>query len=417
MSVSLFREALGKACRESNFFNQPAEKNVVAIFAVGEAVVHLFKHTLMAVEKGKYTRFDALIKNKGCQINAMLVNSLVRDKIVLDEINTLIPEVKEKCDAMPTIFSELPKLKGNPEKTWDKKADQEARNQVKEENKKMVNDLIDRMDVAVSPAIAQLVRLRILTVVNACCNENGRETQRTNFEALQNKVCKVLGRRSKKIIPYVKKNFPFKVWVQGLQMEESKRAISFIQDQAQMLQCERALKLQHLVGNDFVRKTEKQTPEVVNLPEHPTIEIAVEQFTGVICVQNKLQIGKIERKDAKVLQVFVQKSGNTLLANEEIEQLPQTTPVLVMECFISEQLSKEGLQDMLIKHGIVKFACATGTRVRQYLKKTTYQGEQIKAITEDATIYKTAELDEVYRIAQIDHIFLAGIHELKGDKK
>ncbi|MBA2727581.1 MAG: hypothetical protein H0U49_05340 [Parachlamydiaceae bacterium] len=218
MSISLYKSALpstvninkeGKSFFEEmklpkggkpEHYGASYTKNIV----LAKLVIEICCEAAEAIIDHQYKKFDALVKNYGCQITALEVQQKLQGSAIFDEAErvrkvalTMLQQVEEHLKKNPIGLPQMGVIEYLAEKA--------------------------KVDFEISEDLAQLVRFRILNIINTDVLINDVEVPCTKIEKISAMVEKI--DRSVKI--------PIKAWIESLQAEESGKAVRFIQEVAQ----------------------------------------------------------------------------------------------------------------------------------------------------------------------------------------
>lgn len=407
MSISLFSSAL--PCEDSKegrvFFTQtrlPA-RGKPAYFSVqykshlflAKLVLEICQETAEALLDPRYKKFDALVKNFGCQITALEVMRCFQ------EID-FHQEAEQICHLTAQRLAYLDGLE---------KAPLGKCNMTFVEYCQAAN-----LDIELSPAAAKLVRFRILNIINTNPLVNGTEKPVTDLQKLRGRMTGLetlyKNLRTEPLI-YAKKHIPFEVWVHGLQAEESRFAVKYIQAASREYASEsvddrvRAEFLVKMLGDEFVRSSHSQTKStIVSQPQLYTGEMAFRAIKGIVLLKNKTILGGEEIPGAQPIKAFVEMPGERILTSEEVSAFSARTPIIVLEGFIANDTV---LEEKIAQIGVFRILNATLARLEQYASKTSQAKiEDVEAVAEIKALKKDTE---AFDVMQVDHMYCASIEE------
>ena len=223
----------------------------------------LAKETAEAIEQAQYKKFDALVKNFGCQITALEVQRKMQNR------GALLQEAAEIIELAAKRLKNCLNIKhqgvcGMDVVTYLREA---------------------KLDIQISTSMAELVRLRMLCIVNSnklkpIKLDNGKEVLEevpfTNLSLLTKKVKNIEGLHRVERV------------VNRTQVEESHRSALFIQEVASNLPGERAVILKRLLGRAFLR--EAPSNRILSLPLLYNTEASIRGLNGIVLVKNKLKL-------------------------------------------------------------------------------------------------------------------------------
>lgn len=337
MSISLINGVLSP--------NWNAGKNRNIKKAVEVLVLKIALNALKAYQETRYTEFDALIKNWGCQITALEITELVQDPLLGLEVENTLPRVKS-C------------LQDEEFKT-----------------------------LLVDPRVIRLTRLHLLKMVNFSVEDHGEEKPVTDVRNLT--ALTTLG-----------KNFLMQL-VKSIQIDESVQAAFYIELKAAAipLTVQRASLLQRVISPNERRNSRG----IVSHSSLHNTEVVFRVYQGIVLLKNKtLMCGK-PIPDAKLMKLYIRMPEEHVMHDKEIEQLPEATPLIVIEGYVkvpsivelAEWLQEEGLIELLnADNGVI--------RINKEPLPNDPEGK------EDFAFYsqKTKLLDEIF---QPDHLFASSL--------
>ena len=256
---------------------QQVEQIRQSIFTQNYKIIELFlkvaEDAAIAVIDKKYTAFDALVKNFGCQMTALEVQQLLSEESLLNEALSLIK----------TIL----KIQGVVK---ERKFIKKSRFNFSE----FCSTIPEMGDLKVSERMARLTRLRFLAIVNNNKIVNEREVPYTELGPMIKLV----------------KNLDIKfldTLVVGLQADESFRAVSFIQEQAKQISPanprKRIISEALLTVKEKTAKGERTGTSFTSLLYN--MEACLCRIdNGIVLVKNKLKLGNMSRLGESPIHVY-----------------------------------------------------------------------------------------------------------------
>lgn len=349
----------------------------------------ILKQTVNAVKNQEYRKFDALVKNFGCQITALEVYRLLQTPGLQETANELEKLVQEKLKGVKSLRNcgGQIRIRGLEYGTYS------------------IRDLINKLDLdaRVDEVFARLVRLRLLTIVNTNVLKEGREVPRTD----PSKLAKIVN---------IANHSLFKNLVEGLQAEESVIAADFIQKVSQELPEDEARN--RLIVKALREKYRRQSEEhgqrnitpIVSLPLLYNTEASIKGMNaGVIAVKSKTDnLGKTIA-GAKDVRYFVDAAAQRLLNQDEVKALPHSTPLIVVEGYIKDPdlLARNLEAGKLIE--IINANCAL---LPQYASGTDQSPLIDRELEEDITAIKR-DAESMVQVFDVDHIYCASVKEIR----
>lgn len=329
--------------------------------------------TATAISESRYKDFDALVKNFGCQITARQVERLMGFLEPLRaEAKELQGVAQEKLEKTKQFLN-----RGAPVGTLGATVVDYLRSV--------------QLDIAISPAMAELVRLRLLCIVNSNRLVGEKETPYTNIDQLTKRV--------KKIDTNIVKNL-----VESLQVEEARRAASFIQGEAAILEGERAPFLQRLLAPGFVRTSGAN--HIDSLPLLYNTEASIRGTQGTLLVKNKLFLINKPIPGAEPTKVYFKMPAMEVMNGEEVDALPADAPLIVVEGFVQRGIS---LSDKIQEVGLLNLIKINCAQLPQYASDTDQS-----ALGDEEAAREICQLQgQAARAAflEIDHIYCASVKE------
>jgi hypothetical protein len=383
---------------KTQFVNKSQEMDQCKKFIhLGQLILMICKETAQAITACHYKQFDALVKNFGCQITALENYQIANLPDLKTEAETIQICAKEKFELLQSLQKKPPS--GVPTMNL-------------EEYLHHVNATI-----LVSDSMARLIRFKILNIINSnkiMFDKDGikREVPFTKIENLKDKI-KILSitEQEKKLL----EKFPFKTWVEGLQLEESEKATRYIQKMAKnIFHLERGPVLEKMLSDNFVHISKKSRPQVKSQPQLHSCEAAVRCMQeGYILVKNKLFLGEYKREGAQPVRQMIKMPEEIFLTVEEEGLLEPQTPVFVIEVLMASNVNREAVQVMISEAGLVDFVNSTVSRLPQYLEGTDVEKIKDEAIKEDIKAYQTDKHNKIYQMAEIEHIYTSSWQDEK----
>lgn len=316
-----------------------------ALFAL-----RLAAETADAILAGEYKKFDALVKNCGCQITAAQVFNIVRN---------------------PTCPAEARLVKEQVQKVLARVQDEKF----EEDPPPIVNVhpfvyLVDHLKLGfpVSANFAQLIRFRILKIVNNNLvkeipipylnKTEHREVPETNLETVKERFP-------------VKGHTIIKSWIKEVQMEESVVAKLFVQCVAKKaVENPRWTLFARMVSDQHVRSTVNR---VESTPQSFNSELAyseIEKQGGLVLVKRKLMLGNTPVPGATPIKIFVRAQKDQVpLTTEEVKALDPKEPIWVVEGYMGTSL--EELVNRVNQIGVKELLFSTIAFLDQYVGGTS----------------------------------------------
>ena len=354
------QDAIKQGSGFCNCFKGPAKGFTHSNLAKYQALVQsaifsleLAKETADAILEGEYKKFDALVKNDGCQITATQVFNLVQDVECIEEAKQVKLQIQEK---LARIVGE--NLKERPPDTAM--------------NKSIGHPLVfitEQLDLGfpISANFAQLMRFRLLQVVN--CNK------------VQEIVIPYLNKKEKRDLAdtdldKLKARFPkkghnnlIKSWIKEVQKEESVAAKQFVQSIARRLveanqEDPHCALIARMVGDEHA----KLSCGIPCTPQSFNVEVVYSEVgrqNGLVLIKRKLTLGGVTIPGADPLKIFVRaQKDRTPLSLDEVSMLHPKEPVWVVEGFIGG--SHEELVQRVHHIGVKELLMTTIAFLPQY---------------------------------------------------
>ncbi|MBA2369868.1 MAG: hypothetical protein H0V82_12755 [Candidatus Protochlamydia sp.] len=363
---------------------------------LGQLILMICEETVQAITACHYKQFDALVKNFGCQITA-LENFEISDQ----------PDIKNEAWAIQLCVKKnlehLKSIQNKPPLEHNIRGFEDYLNQLK-------------VTILVSDPMARLIRFKILNIINSnkiLVDKDGirREVPITKIENLKKRI-KNLPITTQEMKALEK--FPFKSWVEGLQLEESEKAVRYIQSMAKTILCpDRDGILGEMLSDEFVRISKKSKPQVKSQPQLHSCEAAVRCIKGYVLIKNKLFLGEFPREGAQPVRQMIKMPEGLFLTEDEEKLLDHQTAVFVIEVLMASHVNRDAIKMIISEAGIVNFVNATVSRLPQYLEGTDGEKLQDDAIQEDIQAYHNDKYKEIYQMAEIEHIYTSSWQDEK----
>lgn len=358
--------------------------NYQKILTYAQVVFTICKTAADSVVKGNYRKFDALLKNFGCQMTALDVHQKLSRSELCEEAVHISKLCVEKFEQIGKMFNKPPQGKCGM----------------------TMNQYVGHagLDIQISAQFADLVVYRLLHVIHDTKLERGEEVPVTNLDPLE----LVKNQLEKKASGPL---FSFDAWVHGLQAKESRKAALFIQHEVEKLEVshERALLLKRMVGPAHLREATfgSNRSSILTLPQSYSVEAAVRLFQGIMIVKNKLRLSNNLIQGAVPEKVFISFPEHKILDQEEIKGLDPLQPVIVLEGYkgsgsIAHTISQIGVITLL------NINCAN---MPQFTSMFPQDPLNDKEAEEDVASFKKRE--EWIKSFRADHLFCSSV----GDER
>lgn len=375
--------------------------NCSKMVKIGKLLLIVAQETAQALLDAKYTSFDALIRNFGCQMTALEVMKILRNKSLLNaETERIIPD---SVDAEDDPENNLATKIKNASIFLATKCPQG------ELGMDLAPYLQDRasLDIKISPEMVRLVRLRLLCIVN---------NQHTDPQLLVDKLGKM------------KSDFlkPINLIVRGVQAEESAKAADYIYQTALGLTQKedatpRAALLERCLRDQFRRAAniDEGCSPIISVPLLYNNEVAIRAIEGVVLVKNKFTVNE-KPLPVKPVCLYIQMPQERFLTKEEVSSLPEDELLYVIEgakdiedeslYAIEVKGNKALLRKSIAEQGLIQLINVQNANwPRQYIKGASQDPlNDSEAITDIADL-KTQE--DTSQIIKIDHMYCASIKE------
>ncbi|MBS0635113.1 MAG: hypothetical protein JSR37_06590 [Verrucomicrobia bacterium] len=339
-------------------------KGKPAHFKVNYQRMLAFQHLVLTITHsatdamihGRYRKFDAIIKNFGCQMTALDVQQKMKSKDLLREAHRVHELVLQKLEQVEAMF-EKP-----PIGTCSMSVVDYTRHV--------------GIDFEVTSDFRDLVIFRILNIVFDLKMEQGQEIPFTNtdpLEAMKNSSkCRVGG-----------KFMNIGNWVHTLQVEESKKAVRFIQQ--------------------FAPECEVRTASsgIMAVEQTRSVIAVMRAMRGVLIVKNKLFHCNRPIAGAIDDRVFMHMPEERIMNEEEVAELPSHEPVMVLEGYRKYKPLEETISEV----GIFTILEVSLSKMAEFT--SSFSQEPVKAVREVPNI----EVD-----FRPDHIYCASVMEERDGK-
>ncbi|MEI8366769.1 MAG: hypothetical protein WCF65_10175 [Parachlamydiaceae bacterium] len=354
------------------------QKQISQSIKIASLFLNVAKDSAEALLHDRFTAFDALVKNCGCQITALEVQQLVRDRSLLEEADQLKTSI-------PILQSKLKKLNNH-----HKQADESALSLVN-----LLHRVLPELAFChVSPAMMRLMRFRLLAIVNDNePDDNEREIPITNINPLA---------KSTKLDERL-----LKTLISGLQVEESRHAIDFIQQEASLLPGEHKRKGLICRALHCVRQNKMKGD---NTPISFTsllynVEACLRCFQGIVLVKNKLTLCKQPIPSAFPLQVYIRMPGEEVLTQKEVKEISENEPLIVIEGYVKTPELAAKIQQI----GLVAFVKINASHAAIQFPEDCAQPMEAEFEQDRQDLEKLRP--QIAKIFEIDHMFCSSMRE------
>lgn len=327
----------------------PLVGSLTAVPALCPLVIEAARTTAAAVIDNNFKLFDALIGNFGCQTTASQLHQLLSR-----------PELRVEACAIIE--------QGNA------------------------------ADFQVSPDFLQLVKFRILNIIN----NNIRDKKRPDREKPVTD-CRRL-RDSPSNIGRVPLN-PISGFVRHLQAEESQVAAHYVEREAEVLtlaDTDRAPLLQHLLSAPFRREKDK----IVSTMLLHNTEVVFRRAMGLILVRQKTHFLGERIPNVTELKVFMRFPEQEILEDGMIVALPESDPVIVVEGYVFV----EDLAARIRELGFFNIINANTAVLPQYISGVEPVDDP-QALEDIADFAR--QRDIVSTVFEVEHVFCASLKEVR----
>lgn len=356
MSISFFEGLLPEVSRDriNKFISKPPQQ-----LRLAELFLIAIRDTSSAIGDGKYKKFDALIKNFGCQITALEVLQKVQSNTLKEEacavhevasqiLNTLIPELKHK------------------------------------------QKFLDPKCLFLSEEFLKLTRFYLLNIVNSNVMRGEEEVPCTCKDPIYKLVSKI-------DVPLVN------LYIDSLQSEESRKAADYIAEEAKKLKgCQRF---------DFLRKMILRTkevpfknhPSITSIPLLYSMETVLRRIEGIVLVKSKMTTVAGPVLNAVSEKIFIKMPEEYVLTPEVISQIDKKIAVYVIEGYV-----KSPLREAIAKIGLFNLMLANSA-----MKGNQYVGNKQELGDEEAENDRISfdQPDLIHRYFKMDHTYINSMRE------
>lgn len=338
--------------------------NYQKMLTIAQVMFMVCESAAEAALEGRYSKFDALVKNFGCHITALAVQRSVKG--VSDEAARVRELCQEKLKMIETMFDKPPV--GDCGMTLARYCQHVG------------------VDIRVSEAFCNLVLCRFLHIVHDKKQIGAEEVPFTCTDPLE------LIKNSLKACErgHI---MSFATWVEGVQAKESVKAVGFMQELARGLAHERGPFLCRMMSQEFVRQAKKSA--IVALPQYYSTEAALRSMQGYLVIKNKLTLAGWPIKEAKADVVFMRMPEEKMLSEAEVRRLKPHKPIVVVEGF----QGPTPLAELVQRVGVIALVLSSLAQLSQYT--TDY----------DQTWHGAEELPKVDYGFRADHMYCASVQE------
>jgi hypothetical protein len=369
MSPSLLTSVLPNNSQFSNNLKlvelQKNEDRVLRL-QIHELILKIAIDTAKAIINYKYKKFDALVKNFGCQITALEVFQIFKDnKLVLENEAASVKTVAK------TRLSEIKVQQTNLKK----------RRTVK----------IPTLDIVVSTLFVKCMRFRLLCIVNDNRTFDKKKeipyTDCTKIESLCNPPKKA-----------------FEKTISALQVEEAESAAAFIRKVSLNIDTKRSEFVKTMLNEINISNKISSQPLLYNT------EAVLSAFNGLLLIKNKLSVCGI-RNDREPVKVFLKLPGSQILDEIELD-LRSKTPIIVIEGYIN---NRKVLIETINTIGLINIVNANCALEKQFAgcNENVKNKEAIADIAAYITLEEKLKIKET--ILDIDHFYAASLYEELGE--
>jgi hypothetical protein len=357
----------------------------------------------------KYSSFDALVKNFGCQITALQVQQLVRKKSISEEAQIIADLAEVQIKRLSEYLG-----KSCP---------------VGELNLDFRSYLCDRANVGIeiSPEMAQLIRFRFLCIINdnqpvEIESEGVSEYKLSEIKKSRVVNSKITSKFEEQPITKIEslltegrgKHLDRKYLspiVSCLQAEESVSAANFISEVAVTLfKQEGTLRLEQLVsGLDVNSRRESRSynnnSSIVSVPLLYNTEAAIRGIVGILLIKNKVKFCGKPIVDAVPLKIYLKMPEQRVLEEEEIKALPKEEPLYVMEGYVKQEAL---LVESVARKEFIALLNAQIARIPQYASNTKRDD---LSPTLKQSLQEFGAMENTNTIFSVDHMYCASVEE------
>jgi hypothetical protein len=269
------------------------------IMCVASLIPRIVINTSIAIQTCQYQKFDALVGNFGCQITALQVQELMRTP----DLYRIAANAREQARQALVIINNL--------------NINDLTIPVGETN--LLQLAIDNnFDCALEPCMVELVKLRLLSIVNDIKAYNNPYNE---IDELPFTNCNKLNilqpiENAKNLIQTI---------VRNLKIDTSRQAISFLEAKGVNL------------GNDLVARLHKDTmvkDSIVFSNLTANMSIVARSINGIVVIANKLRLNNQLRVGAVPFFVYLKMPEQRILSPKEIRTLPDSEPIMYIEGYV-----------------------------------------------------------------------------------
>jgi hypothetical protein len=363
-------------------------------------ILEICQETADSIESKNYKNFDALIRNFGCQITALQNHRLFKNASLREEAKRVNALAQERMAAVAAYWAKPPLgACGMDVVDYLKQSD---------------------FDIQLSSEMAQLVRFRLLNLVNTNVFSRGKELPCTKVDEIMSRAGKIVTsfnlKHHKIHYEMTKTKGFYDKWIAGLQAEEAKTAVSFIQsigdELVQTGAHPRAMLIDKMLSDKYARESKpfkSSNSPIVSLPQLYTGEAALRGVDGIVLIKNKLTFCGENISGVKPVKVFVKMPEGRVMSPEEIKAVSDDEPVVVLEGYIPSGMA---LASRVEEIGVVALLNATLARLPQYASGTEKE-EFSETFFDDPEagqdLKKFSAMDDVYRLITVDHMYCGSL--------
>ncbi len=355
-----------------------------SLISLNNKIVLLFlkvgQETAQAIIEHRYTAFDALIKNFGCQMTALEVCHIIQDEGLISESQNLLrdlPAFVERIkqplgkDFIDLNFTSL--------------------------LKKVFPEIAT---YSISEKMARLFRFRLLAMVNDNKLIDNQEVPFTNYEQV------------KKLLKD-NKNLVTKHLINGLQVDEARRSIAFIQKEADNIDSDPQRKEMICQALQIVKEKNLRSDQT-SIPLVPLLynmEVCMRRMNGgVILVKNKVKLIGKAIPNSEPCHVYIGMPEERILSLSEIQNLKESTPLFVIEGYakvkdLALRIHEIGLMNLILINSSgssLQFANASDCSLEGRFEEERLQLE-------------ASRQEMIHSLFEIDHVFCSSIHQEKEE--
>lgn len=425
MKVSLFDNALpspdyeeGKKFLKSFTVPEKGHPNGYSItyfrthLLFGRLILEKCQETADAIVEKSYKKFDALVMNHGCQITALQNHRLLKSR-------KLAEEARKVSEAATKQLSRLDEFLKNSA----------SKDAVYAEKRKLGMDISGYLkacqcDVELSPAMAQLVRFRLLHSINGLdqdedCDLSFKDQRKkqceipfTSFAPLEGRVTRICAENA---FTRPKPPVNLKSWIRCLQIEEANEAVRYIKGVAD--ECPEMLKERLYASLAEIREGTYGE----RLPQLYTGEVSLKGVDGIVLIKNKLKIGGVLREGTEDIRLFVKMPEGKVLSNDEVAAIPDDEPVVVLEGYVI--VDEEALRTRVAELGVSTLLKATLARCdvapdEAYTSDTGISSATEEGLRKFAANHGEFDYDAIaaaLRVVKFDHMYCNSMKEERPD--